>query len=470
MKTISLLLMSLVACAPLAPAADAPASKPADTRWFEEARFGMFIHFGLYSIPAGQWKGVKSGRSWYAEWIRAQQGFEQFEQNGVYGLSREEYDTLLKQFNPAGFNADEWVRLAKEAGMKYLLITAKHHDGFALWPSKASSYNVVDATPFRRDILGDLAAACKKHGLKLGLYYSHLQDWGHLGGAVPDWGGQAKDGKKPNFTPPTQEQFGQYWNTIVIPQVGELMDRYQPAFFWFDCWQGTGFLTPARLEQLIGFIKEKSPATLINSRIGVTWNHPKGDALADFLSRADNDIPQQPLDRPWEASGTMQESWGYHQLDPNWKPVKTLVQNLVTCAANGGNYQLNVGPMGDGCFPPAAVRRLKEIGSWMAVNDEAIHGAEMIKLPPPPWGKLTGRAVDGGYRLYLHVFSWPGNGQLVLPGVTSLPRKGFVLESGFVLKTEAKDGGLVVGLPAGSPPDERATVVVLEFDSNPARK
>lgn len=205
--------------------------EPADTRWFEEARFGMFIHFGLYSIPAGQWKGVKSGRNWYAEWIRAQQGFDQFEQNGVYGLSREEYDTLLKQFNPAGFNADEWVRLAKEAGMKYFLITAKHHDGFALWPSKASSYNVVDATPFRRDILGELAAACKKHGIKLGFYYSHLQDWGHLGGAVPDWGGQAKDGKKPNFTPPTQEQFGQYWNTIVILQVGELIDRYQPAFF-----------------------------------------------------------------------------------------------------------------------------------------------------------------------------------------------------------------------------------------------
>ncbi|MCX6997989.1 MAG: alpha-L-fucosidase, partial [Kiritimatiellaeota bacterium] len=287
MKIINLLLTILAALAPLARAADAPVPPRSDTRWFEEARFGLFIHFGLYSIPAGQWKGVKSGRNWYAEWIRAQQGFDQFEQNGVYGLSREEYDTLLKQFNPAGFNADEWIGLAKEAGMKYFLITAKHHDGFALWPSKASGYNVVEATPFRRDILGELAAACKKHGIKLGFYYSHLQDWGHLGGAVPDWGGRAKDGKKPNFTPPTQAQFGQYWNTIVIPQVGELMDRYQPAFFWFDCWQGTGLLTPSRLEQLIGFIKGKSPSTLINSRIGVTWNHPKGDALADFLSRAD---------------------------------------------------------------------------------------------------------------------------------------------------------------------------------------
>jgi len=467
---VGLLLASLVALAPLARAGDTPARKPADTRWFEDARFGMFIHFGLYSIPAGQWKGVKSGRNWYAEWIRAQQGFEKFNETGVYGLSKEEYDTLLKQFNPVHFDADEWVGMAVEAGMKYLLITAKHHDGFALWPSKVSDYNVADATPFRRDILGELATACKKRGVTLGFYYSHWQDWGHPGGEVPKWAGPTKYGKKPNFIHPTQEQFGQYWNTIVIPQVGELIDRYQPAFFWFDCWEGTGYLTPARLEQLIGFVKEKSPSTLINSRIGVTWNHPRGNALADFISMPDNDIPKKPLDRPWEASGTMQNSWGYHQLDPHWKPVKTLVQNLVTCASNGGNYQLNVGPMGDGRFPPEAVCRLKEIGSWMTVNGESIYKSEAINLPPPSWGKLTGRTLKDGYRIYLHVFSWPGNRQLLVPGLTRAPRKAWLLETGFALDTESKNDGLVVSVPASGPPAKSVSVAVLEYDSNPVEK
>jgi len=470
MRTTALILALAAILAPLARGGNPPSPDPAHTRWFRDARFGMFIHFGLYSIPAGQWKGVKSGRNWYAEWIRAQQYFERFNERGVHGLSREEYDTLLGRFNPTGFDAGQWVGLAKEAGMKYMLITAKHHDGFCLWPSKVSSYNVVDATPFDRDILGELAAACKKHGIRLGFYYSHWQDWGHKGGAIPHWAGGTKDGVKPNFVHPTQEEFGKYWNTIVIPQVGELIDRYQPAFFWFDCWQGAGHLTPQRLEQLIGFVKEKSPSTMVNSRIGVTWNHPQGDALADFISKGDNEIPQEPINRPWEASGTMQNSWGYHQLDPNWKPVGALIRNLVTCTSNGGNYQLNVGPMGDGRFPPAAVRRLKEIGSWLVVNGEAIHGAEVVPLPAPEWGKLTGRPVDDGYRLYLHIFNWPGNRQLTVPGLAAAPRRAWLLETNFVLAGKVTGDALAVTLPPGGPPDQRVSVVALEYDARPVKK
>ncbi len=442
-------------------------AKP-DPEWFRDARFGMFIHFGLYSIPAGEWKGERMGRNWYAEWIRTQQGFPEYNAEGGVGIPRPEYDTLLEQFNPVNFDADEWIRLAKAAGMKYFLITAKHHDGFALWPSKVSKYNVVDATPFKRDILGELAKACRKYDIKLGFYYSHWQDWGHEGGAMPPWPtGQPRWKKEPTVKQPTQEEFETYYQTIALPQVIELIERYNPRFFWFDNWRDTEFLDRQRIDRLISIVRKHGPRTLINSRIGTTWNHPDGDALVDYLSMGDNVFPKEAISRVWETSGTMQRSWGYHQSDALWKPVKGLIQHLVDNASRGGNYQLNVGPMGDGSFPAPAVRRLKEIGSWMAINGEAIHGTEPVFVPEPKWGRLTGRRNNGHYRVYAHVYNWPEDRKLTVSGLGRKPRRSFLLETGYPVEYTLQGADIHLTVPLAQAPDERVSVIVLEYDQNP---
>ncbi len=439
-----------------------------DPTWFGDAKFGMFIHFGLYSIPAGEWEGKRMGRNWYAEWIRMQQGFPEYNSEGGVGIPRSEYDSLLGQFNPVRFDADEWIGLAKEAGMKYFLITAKHHDGFALWPTKVSKYNVVDATPFGRDILGELAAACEKHDIALGFYYSHWQDWGNSGGAMPPWPtGNKRFEKEPTVKQPTQEEFERYWNTISLPQVVELIENYDPKFWWFDNWRETEFLNERRLDQLISTVRKHSPHSLINSRIGVTWNHPEGDKLVDFLSMGDNQFPKEAIDRVWETSGTMQRSWGYHKSDALWKPVPTLLHHLVDNASRGGNYQLNIGPMGDGSFPKASVRRLKEIGSWMSINGEVVYGVQPVAVPESDWGRLTGKQFDDFYRIYACVYDWPKDRKLTIPKLAKIPSRAFLLETNYDVECDQVDGDLQITVPLETPPDERITVIVLEYDHNP---
>lgn len=440
-----------------------------DPAWFGELRFGMFIHFGLYSIPAGEWEGERMGRNWYAEWIRMQQSFPEYNEQGGVGIPKEEYDTLLERFNPVNFDADEWIRMASEAGMKYFLITSKHHDGFALWPTEVSTYDVVDATPFNRDILGDLAAACEKYGLALGFYYSHWQDWGHPGGARPPWPtGRKQFAKEPVVEQPSDEAFESYWQSITLPQVEELIDRYDPDFLWFDNWKQADLLTEARLNELIALVRRKDPEILINSRIGTTWNHPDGDIYVDFLSSGDNEFPDERIPRVWETSGTMQRSWGYHKLDPVWKPVRQLLRHLVDNASRGGNYQLNVGPMGDGSFPEPAIRRLREIGSWMDINGEAVYATEPVNLPEFAWGRLTGKATAEGYRIYVHVYEWPDNRSLTIPALDVEPNAAFLLETGFPVETGGGKLGLEMKLPASLPPDERISVIALDFAANPA--
>lgn len=355
------------------------ASQP-KTQWFTEARFGMFIHFGLYSIPAGVWQGKRMGRNWYAEWIRMQHNFP----NRPVGIPREEYDTFLTQFNPVKFDAEEWITEAKNAGMKYFLITAKHHDGFALWPSKVSQYNVVDATPFKRDILGELKRACDKHGIRLGFYYSHWQDWGHPGGALPPWNGRSP--KNPAIIEqPSPAAFAKYWQSIVLPQVRELMDHYDPSFFWFDTWRNVNKeqITEQRIDELVALVRSINPSCLINSRIGSTWCHSRGDDVVDYLSMGDNQFPDHKIDKPWETSGTMNRSWGHHLLDYRWKPASQFLRHLVDNVSRGGNYQLNVGPKADGSFPAPAIKRLREIGAWFLINSDSIHGAHPVPLPEP---------------------------------------------------------------------------------------
>jgi alpha-L-fucosidase len=337
-----------------------------DGNWMAHTRFGMFIHFGLYSIPGGVWQGEAMGRNDYSEWIRTQWRWPQ--PGG--GIPRDQYDTLLAKFNPTKFNADEWISLAAKAGMRYFVITAKHHDGFALWDSKVSDYDIA-ATPFGangRDPLGELAMACRKHGVKLGFYYSHWQDWEHRGGALPPWPEMKND---PPLTQPTDEEFAKYWEEKCLPQVAELIQRYQPEMFWFDSW-GNGArkqITAARRDQLIKLIRGKAPQCMINGRIAA--HDPSG---ADFISMGDNYFPDanNAPKVPWETPATMNHSWGYNRLDFKWQSFDKLLDKLISNAHFGGAITLNVGPLADGTFQDAAKRRLREFAAWMEINEPAL--------------------------------------------------------------------------------------------------
>lgn len=406
------------------------------TDWFEHDRFGMFVHFGLYSRPAGIWKGQRN-RHPYSEWLQASEQ-----------VPRAEYRQLAQHFNPTRFDADTWMKTVRAAGMKYFLITAKHHDGFALWPSKASAYNVMAATPFKRDILGELAAAAGRHGVKLGFYYSHWQDWEGTGGDIC-----TVHMENAEYVHPTQAQFEDYWQNKCLIQIRELIDNYDPAFFWFDSWHDyqnkgrdfTGaYLTLARQNELIALIRRLSPNCLINSRINFTAPSDQ----VDYMSTMDNEFPDRGFAKPWETSGTLNESWGYHGLDFRWKSTRSLIQNLVGNAALGGNYQLNVGPTGDGEFQPAAIRRLHEIGEWLRVNGESVYGTQASPLGTMPWGRITCRRMDQGVtRLHLHLWDFTPATALLVAGVRNAPVHAMVLETGQRVKTEVGAQGVWVELP-----------------------
>ncbi|WP_428400360.1 alpha-L-fucosidase [Niabella insulamsoli] len=367
--------------------------------WFKEAKFGMFIHWGLYSVLGGSYNGhtlpdtsFKNGKSWYAEWI--QQRLE---------VPKNYYRSLVKEFNPTGFDADAWILEAKRAGMKYFVITAKHHDGFALWDSKVSNYDIA-STPYKKDLLGALAQACKKYGLKYGFYYSHCEDWDHPGGATPHWTPQKTDA-----------QFETYWREKCLPQVTELIDRYQPDLFWFDTWgdeQEKLFISDKRRDELIALIRAKSPKTLINGRI--SWLNPGNDI--DFLEMMDNAYPTELQQRPWQTPATMVHSWGWHAKDYNWKSAAEMIGYLVGNVSKGGNYLLNIGPKPDGTFPAMAVRRLREMGGWMAANGDAVYGAQpIIDIKPPSEIRLTQKISNGDRFVFASIVKPLKETQLVLP-------------------------------------------------------
>ncbi|MFA6290888.1 MAG: alpha-L-fucosidase [Victivallales bacterium] len=399
------------------------------SEWFAHDRFGMFVHWGLYSNPAGIWNGRKMKHG-YSEWLQASEH-----------IPRKEYRKLAEKFNPVGFNAEEWIREAKNAGMKYFLITAKHHDGFALWPSKASSYNVMDATPFKRDILGELAAACKKFDIKLGFYYSHWQDWEGTGGDVCSVHMENEE-----YVHPSQEEFGKYWRNKCLAQVRELIENYDPYFLWFDTWSDKSFsyITEAREDELISLIRKLSTKCLVNSRIQFLRPSDK----VDFISTMDNSFPAEGFTKPWETSGTLNHSWAYHSMDFGWRSTRQLLQNLIGNAALGGNYQLNVGPMGDGCFQTAATRRLHEIGVWLEVNGESIYGTQASPIGKMSWGRITSRPLENNKtRLYLHLWEFTPGTALLVNGLHGTPLSAKVLESGQPVTVENGSSGTWLSLP-----------------------
>lgn len=413
---------------PADPYADeTPDQRDARMKWFREARFGMFIHWGVYSVPAGTYHGQRIGG--IGEWIM-----------NTAKIPTAEYQQYAKQFNPIKYDADAWVRLAKEAGMKYIVITSKHHDGFAMFDSKASDWNIVKASPFGRDPLKELAAACKKHGMRLGFYYSQAQDWNNPGGAAA--GG--------HWDPAQNGSMDAYIKNVAVPQVREILTHYGPiSVLWWD--------TPVEMNHdraapLISLLKLQ-PGIIHNNRLGGGF-------------RGDTETPEQFVPatgypgRDWETCMTMNDTWGYKSYDQNWKSAETLIRNLVDIASKGGNYLLNVGPTNEGLIPAPSVERLKQIGAWMRANHEAIYATSPSPFKSLAWGRCTRKESDGDITLYLHVFNWPADGRLLVPGLKSEVTGARVLRRGGRLKVTRSDEGVTISLP-GKAPDSISSTVVL---------
>jgi alpha-L-fucosidase len=420
--------------------------------WWREARFGMFIHWGVYSQLGGTWKGQPV--SGYAEHIQRKMKIP-------IPVYREQ---VAGAFNPSKFDADEWVRLAKDAGMGYLIITAKHHDGFAMWDSKVNDYTVVRATPFKRDPMRELKAACDRHGLKFGFYYSHAFDWGSELAPGNDWDYDNPGGDRGLYggrdwwnSAPSKylENARKYVDTKALPQLRELIHDYHPDILWFD--------TPSKLPdsenlRIMKAVREADPNVVINGRL------VRG--LGDYDSTTDRPAEFTPHAGDWEGIPTTNESYGYNENDHSHKPPEHFVRLLARAAARGGNLLMNIGPRGDGTFDPKDVAILRGIARWMKGNRDSIRGTERTPLPVQAWGQSTRQ----GDRLYLHVFDSPADGKLVVGGLKSTPSRAYPLadpSKPALAVSRLNDLDVQVRLPSAAP-DPADTVIVLEFDAAPA--
>jgi len=374
------------------------AQKDKRMEWWREARLGMFIHWGLYSIPAGTWDGKTN----YAEWIREEAH-----------IPVGEYEKLKYQFDPVKFNADALVKMARDAGMKYIVITTKHHDGFNLFDSPLTDWN-IGHTPYKKDIMAQMAKACRKYGLKICWYHS-IMDWHH-----PDylprrsWEVADRPAGGADF-----RKFVKYLRS----EVTWLLTHYGPiGVMWFDGeWEPTWNAKDG--DALYALCRKLQPNVIVNNRVSVGRSDENGATVqAGDFSTPEQFIPPTGLgDVDWETCMTMNDHWGYNSHDKNWKSPTQLIRNIVDIASKGGNYLLNIGPRSDGTFPPEAVERLKAIGKWMKVNSESIYGTKASVFDNLTWGRSTTKREGAKTVLYLQVFDWPKNGKLVVPGIGNTP-------------------------------------------------
>lgn len=395
--------------------------------WWREAKFGLFIHWGLYAIPAGKWQG--EAVPGLGEWIMLRAR-----------IPVADYEPLAAQFNPVKFDAAGWVALAKAAGQKYIVITSKHHDGFSLFHSHEGSYNMVEATPFGRDVIRELADECAKQGMRLGFYYSQTQDWHHPDGDGNDW----------DFDE-SQKDFQGYIDNYVKPHVRQLLTDYGPvAIIWFDTPKG---ISRDQSQELLDLCNELQPDCLVCGRLGNT--------LGDYASARDNQIPSHLVQEvDWETPATINDTWGFKVNDHNWKSTKELIQKLVDIVSKGGNYLLNVGPTAEGEIPQPSIDRLQEMGAWLAVNGESIYGVR----PGPIQGEAWCRSTCTADKLYLHVLDWPADGKIAVNGIDP----SYASTAYFLRDVEKRPlpirqagGTLLLEGPQNSP-DPIDTVIVLE--------
>jgi alpha-L-fucosidase len=352
-------------------------------RFFDSGNYAMFVHWGLYSAIGNKWEG----KNYYgiSEWIM---------NPGMADIPADKYTALAKDFNPSKFDAKKLAQLAKDAGMKYIIITSKHHDGFAMYHSKANPFNIVDATPFKRDPMKELSEECKKLGLGLGFYYSHNQDWTFPGG-----------GNGPKTDPSgTKKTFDDYFAEKCLPQVEEITKNYGDIeLIWFD--------TPGRMprkyaKQLADVVHRNQPNALVSGRVGF--------GLGDYRTFGDMEVPLQNVPGLWEGVDVTNDSWGYAWYDNNWKTPTQILGYLVATVARGGTYMLNVGPDATGQVPEPAQAALRAAGKWIATYPQVIYNAQ-----PSPWKHALpwGDVVINNGKLYLVVFKWPTTGKLHLPGL-----------------------------------------------------
>jgi len=417
-----MLMVGLALALNLAAALYAAPPPPSRAAWFEAARFGLFIHWNACAGLEGRYCGEPVRQGWYGEWLRARNR-----------VPREDWDAAVRQMHITPRQVEAWAEAAKQAGMRYVVFVAKHHDGLAYWPSKVSDYTFNDLTGTRFDLLACLKRACDKRGLKLGFYYSQWQDWEHPGGWGNFWEFNSKDPKqfegredlyywdgtlfRDNLSP---EQFDAYWRQKAMPQVEELVRNYQPALIWFDCYapRTNTIMSQQQVDDMLGLIRRLDPRVLVNSRLPT--DKVGGADGADFETLGDNDFPHQKIGHPWESPVTFPLSWGYNRDDQNWRSTTYFVRNLVRNISLGGNLIINYGPYADGVVPEEALVRMREIGRCLRGNGEGFYGCGYTPFEETTqdWGLTTTRTTpDGKHLLYLHVFDWPVDGVIRVNGL-----------------------------------------------------
>jgi alpha-L-fucosidase len=416
-------------------------------QWWREARFGMFIHWGLYAVPAGEWKGEKD----HAEWIRT-----------TAQIPLDVYDGFRPSFNPVKFNAEEWVKMAKDAGMKYIVITSKHHDGFCLFNSQFTDFDIM-STPFQRDILKELSAACHKEGIKMCWYHS-IMDWHH-----PDYLPR-RDWEKDRSE--EGADFDRYV-TYLKNQLGELLRNYgEIGVLWFDGeWESTWNEDYGK--EIYHYVRSLQPSIIINNRVGAAREGMEGSTREGGFG-GDFGTPEQQIPATglpgvyWETCMTMNDHWGYNKYDKNWKSTQSIIRMLADIASKGGNYLLNIGPTAEGLFPQESIDRLKEIGLWMKTNGESVYGTQASPFPNLDWGRCTQKKIASGTRLYFHVFDKPTDGRLIISGLYNKPGKAFLLADPGKkpLETRRQNEAVIISLPDEAT-DPYDLVVVLDIEESP---
>jgi alpha-L-fucosidase len=446
------------------PATESPADYAARMAWFNEARFGMFIHWGVYSEAAGMWNDKPVPGA--GEWIE-----------GDGKIPHAEYrSTLLAKFNPVKYDADAWVLAAKNAGMKYIVITSKHHDGFCLWDSQLTDWDIA-STQYKQDLLKPLAEACEKYGLKFCVYHS-IMDWSHpdyatktadnganapADAAKSTWRGNANN---PN---PDMDRYTAY----LKGQLKELVTNYHPGIMWFDGeWENAW--THERGVDLYNYLRELDPKLIINNRVDKGRAGMSGHTT-DAKFKGDYGTPEQEIPATgfgkgvaWESCMTMNDTWGFKTSDTHWKSSEVLIRNLIDIASKGGNYLLNVGPNGAGEIPAASLERLAAIGAWMKTNSESIIGTTASLFPKVSWDgrSTTRRNADGSTTVYLHIFKQPKDGNLTVSGLMTRPDEASILGQPGKLEITGKAGAWTIQVPASAAAPV-ATVVALSIKGDP---